>query len=299
MTTTSPPEFVRRREALRDFLRSRRARLSPEDVGLPGGGRRRTPGLRREEVAVLAGVGASWYMWLEQGRDIRVSESVMDAIAVALRMSELERVHFYRLAGMNPPQPVESAEAEVSAELRRVLDTWLPNPAYVLDRYWNVLAVNDSARVVLGLRDGDGTGADGEPMNCLVAYFTEPSFRNRYRYWAEYAPHVVSEFRVTAAQYPDDPEFQALVADLSERSTDFAGLWAEQEVRLPGGGVKAIEHPRAGCLIFEHTTLRLAERTDLRLVLQTPLAHTDTMTKLTTLLEQEASAPRITLVEAG
>ncbi|GAA2987029.1 helix-turn-helix transcriptional regulator [Actinokineospora diospyrosa] len=290
MATTSPPELVRRREALRDFLRSRRARLSPEDVGLPGGGRRRTPGLRREEVAVLAGVGASWYMWLEQGRDIRVSESVMDAIAVALRMSELERVHFYRLAGMNPPQPVTSDEAEVSAELRRVLDTWLPNPAYVLDRYWNVRAVNDAARVVLGLRDGD-------TMNCLVAYFTEPAFRNRYRYWADYAPHVVSEFRVDAARYPDDPVFGPLTQQLCEESPEFAELWAKHDVQDHSGGVKAIEHPRAGCLIFEHTTLRLADRADLRLVLQTPQAHTDTMTKLKALLEHEAR--RVALVEAG
>lgn len=243
-------------------------------------------------MAVLAGVGASWYMWLEQGRDIRVSESVMDAIASALRMTELERVHFYRLAGMNPPQPVESPDAGVSDEMRRVLDTWSPNPAYVLDRHWNVLAANRPARIVFGIDDQSS-------MNCLVAYFTDRTYRARYRYWEDYAPHVVSEFRMDAARYPDDLEFGRLTEKLCADSPEFAALWAEHDLRAANGGVKAIEHPRAGCLIFEHTTLRLADRTDLRLVLQMPQAHTDTMAKLTALLDHEAAASRISLVDAS
>src|SRR5262245_22949812 len=143
MTSPAPAAAPdRRRAELREFLRSRRARVSPEQAGLPDGGRRRTPGLRREEVAVLAAVGVSWYTWLEQGRDITVSAEVLDAISRVLLLDGAERAHLYRLAGLNPPAPQPAPARLAVPELQHVLDAWLPRPAYIRDRHWNFAALN-------------------------------------------------------------------------------------------------------------------------------------------------------------
>ncbi|MFF0478747.1 helix-turn-helix transcriptional regulator [Streptomyces sp. NPDC004284] len=290
-TSTSRQNGNGRRGELRDFLRSRRARITPEDVGLPGGGRRRTPGLRREEVAVLAGVGSSWYMWLEQGRDIKVSEQVLDAIARALRMSEAERAHLYRLAGLNPPRSAPSGRPEITAELRRVLETWLPNPAYVLDRWWNVVAVNDAAEEVFSFSRAE--------RNCLVAYFTAGPYRSRFRAWEQFAPTVVAQFRADAADHADDPRYAELVAELSGRSPEFAELWNRHDVLEDTAVTKVIDHPVVGCLTFEHSTLRLASRSDMRLILQSPQPGTDTAEKVGRLLARREARAHVRLAETG
>jgi transcriptional regulator with XRE-family HTH domain len=179
-------------------------------------GTRRTPGLRREEVAVLAGVGVSWYTWLEQGRPINVSPDVLDAIARVLRLTEPERTHLYLLTGLNPPA-APARGGEVTAELRRVLDTWQP-PALLRDRYWNLLAVNSPARSVFGFTDDD--------RNCLVAFFTNDRYRDMHVEWASVAPEVVAAFRADVAHAPEDPEFGRVVDDLSAVSAEFTDLWA-------------------------------------------------------------------------
>lgn len=163
---------TQRRRELRDFLMSRRARVSPAQAGLPdGGARRRTPGLRREEVAVLAGVGASWYQWLEQGRDISVSPQVLDAVARVLRLSNAERRHLYLLAGLNPPAPEVAPEVRDMCDgLRRLIDTWMPYPAHIMDPYYNCVMYNDAAGMVLGMRP-DNT------QNCIIDFFTDPLYR--------------------------------------------------------------------------------------------------------------------------
>ncbi|MEV3973059.1 helix-turn-helix domain-containing protein [Streptomyces sp. NPDC050698] len=164
----SPLSHDERRTELRGFLRSRRARVSPADVGMTDGGRRRTPGLRREEVAVLADVGVSWYTWLEQGRDIKVSGQVLDAVARVLLLDSAERAHLYRLAGLNPPQPSSAPGGTASPEVRRLLDAWSPRPGYVRDRHWNFAAVNDPARLVFGYGESD--------HNCLISFFTNTRY---------------------------------------------------------------------------------------------------------------------------
>jgi transcriptional regulator with XRE-family HTH domain len=253
---------------------------------MPGGGRRRTPGLRREEVAVLAGVGVSWYTWLEQGRDIQVSGEVLDAISRALRLGEMERQHLYLLAGMNPP-PREIAEdgLPLREELLRVLDAWSPRPAYVLDRHWNFAAVNDAARVVFGYADTD--------RNCLVAYFTSPRHRAAFRDWAAGAPGVVRQFRWDMGRYPGDAEFPRLAEQLCAESPEFAELWARHEVGETSQGIKVITHPEVGELVFEFTGMPVPERSDHRLLLHNPQPDTGTEAKLDLLLR------RVRLVEAG
>ncbi|RMI32625.1 helix-turn-helix transcriptional regulator [Nocardia stercoris] len=265
----------RRHELLRDFLRSRRARLGPADVGLPVVGRRRTPGLRREEVALRAGVGVSWYTWLEQGRDITVSAEVLDSVAAALLLDEPERAHLYLLAGLNPPVPSAGAAGTVTAALRQLLDGWAPGPAVLRDRYWNVLAYNDTARELFGF--------DGTPQNCLVTFFTNPRYRALAPVWAAAAPAVVAAYRADAAHAPDDPEFQRVIRDLAARSTEFAALWERHDVGVPVPAVNALRHPELGELFFDAMTLTVTDAPNLHVVLYNPQAGTDTAVRLSRL----------------
>ncbi|UFS98991.1 helix-turn-helix transcriptional regulator [Nocardia huaxiensis] len=272
-----------RRDQLRDFLRSRRERLNPADVGLPAAGRRRTPGLRREEVAVLAGVGVSWYTWLEQGRDITVSAEVLDAVAGALRLREPERAHLYLLAGLNPPPLGGVGGGEVTPEMRQLLDAWAERPALLRDRYWNVLAYNDSARAVMGF--------DGTPRNCLITFFTNPRYLAMRDIWTEAAPAVAAAYRADAAHAPGDPEFDRVVKDLSAASPDFADLWARHEVGVPVQAVNALHHPEAGELFFDATTLTVTDRPEWSLVLYNPKPGTDTAVRLRRLSTLRLAAP--------
>ncbi|MEU1819740.1 helix-turn-helix transcriptional regulator [Streptomyces roseifaciens] len=271
-----PAEARQRRSAeIREFLRSRRSRLTPEDVGMPSGGGRRTPGLRREEVAVLAGVGVSWYTWLEQGREINVSADVLDAIARVLRFDAAEREHLYLLAGLNPPQ-APASDREVPSGLRRVIDGWLPRPAYVIDRHWNLVVVNRAARVVFGYDEG--------AHNCLVNFFTNARHRTVLHRWEDAARAIVGQFRADAARYPDDPEFGRLAADMCAASPAFAAVWAEHPVGSAAHGIKVLDLPGAGQLAFEYTTLPLSDLPGHRLLLYTPAPDTDTGSRLEALL---------------
>ncbi|MCX4982045.1 helix-turn-helix transcriptional regulator [Streptomyces sp. NBC_00572] len=280
----------RRREELKHFLRTRRERLRPEDVGLPPGARRRTPGLRREEVAMLAGIGASWYTWLEQGRDIKVSEQVLDAISRTLRLDAVERDHLYRLVGMNPPQRAADDLAD-TAQLTALVEGWMPSPAYVIDRCWDIVGLNRAASLVFGFGERD--------TNCLVSFFTNPAFRARHRYWAEVAPGLVSEFRRDAARYPEESRFTSISRRLTEESEEFAELWSRYELTATNQGVKGIDHPRSGFLVFDHSVLEIPDRPGIRLMLHTARPGTETREKVVELLGRDERKGRISLVEAG
>ncbi|MFE4172635.1 helix-turn-helix transcriptional regulator [Streptomyces sp. NPDC056909] len=267
---------------LREFLMSRRARVSPAEAGLPdGGARRRTPGLRREEVAVLAGVGVSWYQWLEQGRDITVSPQVLDSVARVLRLSGTERRHLYVLAGLNPPPPeVDPAALGMCTGLRRLIDAWMPYPAHIMDGYWNVIMYNDAASAVHGLRPGFS-------RNCLINFFTDPIYRARITHWEEIAPRIVAQFRAAYSECPDDEGFQALVREAKERSDAFACLWDRRDIAPAGQVREELENPLVGTLLLESTQLRVPARPDLVIMLHTPLPEADTAAKLEWLASPE------------
>lgn len=267
---------------LRAFLRSRRARISPAQAGLPdGGARRRTPGLRREEVAVLAGVGASWYQWLEQGRDISVSPQVLDAVARVLRLSSTEHRHLYVLAGLNPPpQQTESTDLQMCDGLRRLIDAWMPYPAYILDIYWNRVMHNDAAAAVLGIRPGLSE-------NCLVTFFTDPVFRSRVHSWESNAAQLVAQYRAACSEHPGDEGFQEIAARTARLSPEFAELWERRDIAPGGQLTKELESPLVGTLHLEVTQLRVPARPDLSIVLQTPLPEADTAAKLEWLASPE------------
>ncbi|MER5353627.1 helix-turn-helix transcriptional regulator [Kitasatospora sp. NPDC002551] len=263
-----------RRKELQAFLTSRRQRISPALVGLPAGtDRRRTPGLRREEVAVLAGVSPSWYQWLEQGRDITVSAKVLDAVSDVLRLDGAEQRHLYTLAGLNPPPgPAAAAPRTYCDELQRLIESWGPNPATLLDESWNYVAGNEAAR--LALRAGTAE------RNCLVAFFRDPAYRSREAAWERIAPTVVAGFRAAAWRYPENPGFREVIDELSGGSEEFRALWARRDVATAGVLVKEAEHPVAGTLAFESSQLVLPARPDLTVVLYNPLPGTDTAEKL-------------------
>ncbi len=279
-----PEDMLRtqRRSELREFLMSRRARVSPAEVGLPdGGARRRTPGLRREEVAVLAGVGPSWYQWLEQGRDISVSPQVLDSVARVLRLSDVERRHLYLLAGLNPPVPEVAPEKRDMCEgLRRLIDTWMPYPAHIMDMYYNCLLYNDAAAIVLGMRP-DIT------QNCLLDFFTDPLYRSRSKSWERNARTVVAQFRAACSARPDDEGYQQVLAQAKEASSDFTRLWEERDIEDAGQIRKELDHPLVGLLCVESTALKVPARPDLTIVLHTPLDEANTAAKLEWLASPE------------
>lgn len=280
MTEDAPK--TQRRPELREFLMSRRARVSPAEAGLPdGGARRRTPGLRREEVAVLAGVGASWYQWLEQGRDISVSPQVLDSVARVLRLSNTERRHLYTLAGLNPPAPeVAPGDRDMCDGLRRLIDTWMPYPAHIMDPYYNCVLYNDAAAVVLGMRPEI-------TQNCILDFFTDPLYRGRSRTWERNARTVVAQFRASCAAAPDDEGFRELLDRLTRASTEFAELWRRRDIEDAGQIRKELDHPLVGLLAVESTAMKVPVRPDLTIVLHTPLPEANTAAKLEWLASPE------------
>ncbi|WP_086666770.1 helix-turn-helix transcriptional regulator [Lentzea kentuckyensis] len=244
----------------REFLHSRRARLSPEDVGLVSTGRRGTPGLRREEVAALAGVSASWYTWLEQGRDIKVSDAVLDAVSEALRLTPAERAHLYRLTGRTPPPHPVPAGRQAPA-LARLTHDWQLGPAYALDRHWTVVAANTEACDVLRVRVN---------RNRLTDFFTDPVFAERHDRWRETAELLLGEFRARAARFPGDEGAAALVHDLSTTSLTFRELWRRQRIADGADAVVEVRREDGTPVRLRRVTLGADEHGDCHLVVYTP-----------------------------
>lgn len=248
-----------RRERLAQFLRARREALQPEDVGFPRSGRRRTPGLRREEVAVLANVGVSWYTWLEQGRNIEVSTVVVDAIAYALQLEGADFDYFYRLTGKVPVSQ-RSAGEDLRGSLERML-TWIQDiPAYAADRYWNVVATNTLAAAAFQTKVGS---------NCLKRYFTDEKYASHYPQSELAARMMVAQFRRQATAFPTDHRFELIAADLGQSSPEFRRLWQEHSVSQEPHVPTVFDHP-LGQMSFETVVLTPTGGNDLTLFLYSP-----------------------------
>jgi transcriptional regulator with XRE-family HTH domain len=255
----APPPSDARRTELADFLKHRRAQVTPESAGLEANGRRRTPGLRREEVAQLAGVGLSWYTWLEQGRDIKPSPQVLDALARALRLDAAERAHVFHLARVELPLPAGDYPREAPPELREIIDGLLPNPAYLIGPRADVLAWNRAAALVIG----EPTAApDGRP-NVLWWLFTTVGPQGEQ--WRMTARNTLARFRAEHARRIGDPDFAALVDALDQASPEFRALWPRHEVLTEQLGTKTIEHPQLGTLRLHHLQSVPTSHPDLRL----------------------------------
>lgn len=255
-----------RRELAR-FLRSRRAELAPADVGMPTGARRRTPGLRREEVSQLSGVSLTWYTWLEQGRDINVSRQVLTAIGRTLRLDGAETAHLFALAGhpAEPPAPPTDSAPEA---LQRLLDAIAPNPAYALSATWDVVAWNAA---YAALYPDISTVADDE-RNLLWLVFTKPAVRALAADWETEARRLVAQFRAEAGHRLDEPGYANLVARLADASPEFRRWWSDLDVAHFASRSRRFHHPSAGALELEHHKLTLADHPDVRVVVYTPTA---------------------------
>ena len=241
---SAPPP--NRHEELAEFLRSNREATSPESVGLEGGGRRRTPGLRREEVAQLAGVGLSWYTWLEQGRDITPSAGVLDALARVFDLDPARRGHLFDLAGVAVPADSSPYPTVVPEELEVIVENLDPNPAYLLNPRSDVLAWNRSAALLLGTP----TDAPDGVQNMLWWMFTEE--RKRGDSWDRTSRNMLARFRTEHARRFEDPAFNFLIGALLEASPRFRDLWRRHEVLDAQLGTKRIvEHP-LGPLTIHH-----------------------------------------------
>jgi transcriptional regulator with XRE-family HTH domain len=273
-----------RRAELADFLRNRREALRPEDVGLPGGGRRRTPGLRREEVASLAGVGTTWYTWLEQGRDVRASASVLESIAGALELTPAEHAHLMLLGRGEQVAQGRAPKETVDPTIRRLVENLGPSPTCLTGRRFDFLAWNEAHSVVFG----DPSEMPDGRRNLLWRIFMEPRTRKLHPDWEEGARRIVARFRSEAARHIGDPDFDDLISALQEGSPEFRKWWDLHEVATSGVGRKTVRHPTAGKLVFEHAVFRPQESPEQRLVLYTPVPQANTPEKLAKLLAERS-----------
>jgi transcriptional regulator with XRE-family HTH domain len=254
------------RRELADFVRAQREKLKPAVVGLPAAARRRTPGLRREEVAQLCGLSVTWYTWLEQGRDIALSPSALSRLADALRLRRAERAYLFELAGKRDPAAGDSAVDEVPPALTACMKT-IAAPAYVLDRTWTARAWNPRAqRLYAGWLDG------AHDRNLLRFIFLSPTARTLIHDHGERARRVVAEFRADVSTHLDDPPIRDLIADLRRRSEAFARLWDQHGVLGREGGERTFDHPRDGFVRFTQVTFNLASEPELKLTMLVPVA---------------------------
>jgi MmyB-like transcription regulator ligand binding domain/Helix-turn-helix domain len=263
-----------RRLELSDFLRTRRAKIVPSDVGLADGARRRTPGLRREEVALLANIGTTWYTRLEQGLPINVSADVLGSISRALRLTSEERRHLYLLAGL-PLTIAPQDEERVSELVLRVLDVLEPSPAYVRGRRWDVLAYNRSADALADFSRQTGLG-----LNIVWRLFRDETCHCRYGDLPSIMRRCVANFRTVAAKYPNDPAFTELIDELRANSPDFKQLWAEHDVLGSTEGLKHFKHPELGDFILDYTGFEIPGDGDMRMVVMTAQPGSETERKL-------------------
>ncbi|WFE28217.1 helix-turn-helix transcriptional regulator [Solwaraspora sp. WMMD791] len=262
------------RRALAEFLRARRAGLSPADLGLAEGGPRRAAGLRREEVAVVAGVSVTWYTWLEQARPINPSEDVLRALARTLRLGPDETAHLLALAGPTPRAP---APAEPSPALQDLVDGQHPAPAILTDRRWDLIAWNHAAEALWRY----STVPADEPNVAVLTF--HPVIRARLVNWSAHARRVVAEVRADSAGLTDDPRF-ALVLDRLRAHPEVDRWWSAAEVRSRVGASKVFDHPQAGLLRLEEVVLRPAGAPDLQLTVLVPVRGSDTAQRIGTLL---------------
>jgi transcriptional regulator with XRE-family HTH domain len=258
-------------QALGQLLRSRRERLAPGDVGLPTGTRRRTAGLRREEVALLANISATYYTFLEQGRPLRPSDQVLDALAAALRMSAAERRYLQVLAhgpdgaggdGAATAPPPERVDPGV-VDLVQRLD---PFPTYVKGRRWDVLAANPAARELFT----DWEALPAGERNLVRWMFTTGRAREVYLEWEPEARAMLGRFRLAAARHPGDPDFADLIAQLRHASEHVRDWWPRHDVTAVGTGSKKLRHPRLGPVDYAHVVLQVADSPDQTLVTYSP-----------------------------
>jgi transcriptional regulator with XRE-family HTH domain len=258
---------TRSRPSLGEFLRAKRDRLRPEDFGFPRG-RRRAPGLRREEAAQVCGISPTWYTWIEQGRATAVSVETLSAVAAGLRLARAERAYLFELSARADPEPPR-AEGSDPPQLLALVSA-VQSPAYVLDRHWDAIAWNTAAVELFPDWLGSGVGASGD-RNLLRFIFLDERAPRVILDWSERARRLVAEYRADTASWRDDPVRKAFVHELCAASPAFDVEWRSQRVLSREGGRRAYQHPRRGRRMYEQYALRLAQRPELKLTILLPI----------------------------
>ncbi|WP_051346050.1 helix-turn-helix transcriptional regulator [Bradyrhizobium sp. th.b2] len=248
------------------YLKDRRSKLDPATFGFPPE-RRRTPGLRREEVAQRANISATWYTWLEQGRGGAPSADVLDRIARALMLTDVEREHLFLLGLGRTPEVRYHRSEGVTPRLQRVLDALLPSPAVIRTATWDIVAWNRAATVMLT----DYGSLPPRERNVLRFMFLDPRVRAAQHDWASVARFVVGAFRVDAARAGAAAEVQPFVDELCRLSPEFAALWRDNDVRTHGEGIKQLRHPILGPVKFEYSAFAVDGRPDLSMIVYNPI----------------------------
>ena len=266
---------------LGSFLRDRRTRLDPATFGFPAG-RRRTPGLRREEVALRANISPTWYTWLEQGRGGAPSADVLDRIATGMMLTESEREHLYLLALGHVPEMRYTGPAAITPRLQRVLDALPISPAIIKTPTWDVVAWNAAAAVLT-----DYGKLPRERRNILRLIFSDARVRTAQEDWYSVARYVVAAFRADATRAGASAAITQLVEELSQSSPDFAALWRHNDVAAHSEGIKRLQHPEIGLLELEFSTLAIEGRPDLGMIVYNP-ATDDSATRIRSLIERRA-----------
>lgn len=269
-----------RRAELADFLRSRRAKISPSQVGLPTGRRRRVRGLRREEIAELADISVTWYTWLEQAREITVSRETIERLSSALKLEGRDREHLFLLTGNTPPLSPADPVLQPDDLIEKTLDSLNPNPAYLLNGRWDVLAWNRAAALVFG--DFQQV-AEAERNIVWLTFQRRSVFSRLFVDWDRYARCVLGNFRVDSSLHVGKPEWAELIQRLNQTSTVFSGWWPNHEIAAPEGYRKELLHPVAGLLTLEAIHLHVQESQELKIVLYLPSEGTDTRERLAAL----------------
>lgn len=289
MSLEERPAIRPRARELGAFLRTRRERLTPADVGLPGGGRRRVTGLRREEVAVLAHVGTTWYTWLEQGRDVHPSVGVLDALADGLMLDDDERRHLFALGGHADAADTGAACGRLGPRMQAVLDAFLPYPAVVMGPKFDAVGYNRAFRFLVD----DIEAIPQADRNCAYLHFTHPAWIAGHADHEAECALIVARLRTYYADSLDDPAWVPLLARLREDSPLFGRLWDRGDVALDTDHIKTVRSVRVGDVRLHATTTALAENVRLRLILYTPAddASQAALARLDALLDAPVDAP--------
>jgi transcriptional regulator with XRE-family HTH domain len=270
-----------RRKALAQFLRTRRERISPQQVGLPAGTHRRTPGLRREELAVLAGVGTTWYTWLEQGRDITVGVQVLESVARILQLDADERAHLFILAREQLPADSTPLTQTVDPALQLILDAMEAYPACLVNSRCDIIAWNQATSRVYG----DFSTLSARERNMIWFLFTNPRRRTQWLDWERDVPRKVALFRASTQRYLGETWLTELTNDLSSVSPEFRAWWPRHDVQGAQAEPQRFIHPQVGLLTIQAMGFHVAGHPDLQVIVTTPVPGTDTASKLIALAQ--------------
>ena len=277
-----------RRAVLGNFLRTRRERLKPSQFHLPDRGRRRTPGLRREELAQLAGIGLTWYVKLEQGQDIQVSAQVLESLSRTLQLTPDERTYLFVLAREQLPLPIQTSHPQMSTELQNVLDALLPSPAFVTNERLDIIGWNQTASQIFA----DYAALSAWERNLVWLIFTDPAQRKIYGQWEEAAQRILGLFRACGGQHADEDWFIERRDRLMQASSQFRRWWELHDVGEEHLKRKELFHPGVGLLVVQPMALLVADDPNLTISLYTPLPEAETARKLAQLVQEPERAQR-------